>query len=217
MPFDLVIFDCDGVLVDSEALSNQAVAGVLARHGIPMTPQEAARRFTGLSNDAIRALLEREHAITLPGGFVDEIVEAEHHAMSTGDLHPIPGAPEVVRAVMAAGLAACVASNGEVEKMRASLGRTGLLPLFGDERLFSREHVVNGKPAPDVYLHAARRMGVQPERCAVVEDSPTGVRSGVSAGMRVFGYAPGGDPHGLGALGARPFERMGELPLLLLG
>jgi HAD superfamily hydrolase (TIGR01509 family) len=208
----LVIFDCDGVLVDSEPIANRVFAEQLTLHGFPHTAEEVMRKFIGNSRDACIRLAGEMRGSPLPEGFARQWDDALHVELARG-LRPVAGIPEVL-----AGLPVpyCVASNGEPEHMRIALTAAGLMPLV-QGRLFSAALVPNPKPAPDVYLHAAKTMGVAPAHCVVVEDTPTGVRAGLAAGMRVFAYAggPQTDRKVVGDLGATVFDDMRQLPRLL--
>jgi HAD superfamily hydrolase (TIGR01509 family) len=209
--FDLVIFDCDGVLVDSELIANRVFAEMLVELGLPVTIDDMFERFVGHSMtyclDLVRGMLGR----AVPPGFVDELRERTARAF-TEELQPVAG---IHAALDALTCATCVASSGDQAKMRITLGLTGLLERF-EGRLFSVTQVANGKPAPDVFVFAAAQMGVNPERVAVVEDTPAGVAAGIAAGMTVFGYAgrtQAARLHNAGA--AVVFTDMHELPALL--
>jgi HAD superfamily hydrolase (TIGR01509 family) len=211
--FDLVIFDCDGVLVDSERLSIRLDVELLAALGWPMAEDEVVERWVGRTEAAMRAEIE-EH--------LGRSVEAEWAAFSeryveafAAELEPVDGVADAVDAVQAAGLATCVASSGDLGKIRRNLAKTGLLHRF-DGRLFSADDVEHGKPAPDLFLHAAAAMGVAPGRTAVVEDSVHGVVAGVAAEMAVFAYAGGVTPASrLARPGVTVFDSMADLPELL--
>jgi len=211
--FGLVIFDCDGVLVDSEPITNRIFVSMLNELGIRVTPDEMFERFVGKSMaqclEIVAGLLGRE----VPEDFVREY-ETRTTAALKSDLKPVRGIEAVLQAIQ---VPYCVASNGSHARMHTTLGTTGLLPRFLG-KLFSVADVAKGKPAPDVYLHAARRFGVAPDACAVVEDTPTGVTAGVAAGMNVFGYCALTPARQLVEAGARcTFNRMSDLPDLLLG
>ena len=210
--FDLVIFDCDGVLIDSEPIANAVFSRQLAAVGIDISPEQVMRTFIGHSRDSCIAMAGEMHGMKLPEDFAVRWDAALHEALDR-EVKPVAGVPELLRSLQ---IPFCVASNGEPEHMRRGLGAAGLLPLVIG-RLFSAAQVAKPKPAPDVYLHAAASMGATPSRCAVVEDTPTGVKAGIAAGMAVFGYVggPQSDAATLRALGARPFERMAERPGLL--
>lgn len=211
--FDLVIFDCDGVLVDSEPIANE----VLARHataiGVPMTREASIATFVGRSMASVMAMLAERRGAPVPDGFLDA-VQAETFARFKTDLRPVAGIAEALDAIEAEGHATCVASSGGHDKLAVTLGLTGLAMRFSG-RIFSATEVARGKPAPDLFLHAARRMGVEPGRCAVVEDSRPGVEAARAAGMTAFGYAPADDPAGLAKAGARLFHAMAALPALV--
>ena len=209
-----MIFDCDGVLVDSERLNNSAWSTYFTEMGIPMTVEQAMALFKGFDNATGKTLAEAKFGIRLPDDFVRTMEKREQAAVAKADLRAIPGARHAVDRVLAAGCAVCVASNGEVAKMQITLGRTGLLDRF-EGRIFSRDHVARGKPAPDLFLYAAEQMGVSPSECVVIEDSAAGVRGAVEAGMRVLGYAPKRDDEGLSDLGAEVFPSMADVPGLL--
>jgi len=202
-----VILDCDGVLVDSEAISNRVLAGLLTEVGMPMTPEASVETFMGRSWKTVIAYADERGG--LPEGFRRRYLDAMFAAFET-ELRPVPG---VVAALDAIALPNCVASSASVEKMRFTLGHTGLWERF-EGRIFSATMVEHGKPAPDLFLHAAATMGWEPGECAVVEDSPAGLEAGVSAGMTVFGYAGSTPAARLGGA-AHVFTDMAELPGLL--
>lgn len=208
--FELVIFDCDGVLVDSETISNRVFAELLTSEGLPLTPAETMRRYMGRSTASCRALIEVELGRSLDDSFF-ALVQARTFEAFQRELRAVDGIADALDCIP---IPACVASSGEHEKMRMTLGLTGLLPRF-EGRLFSATEVARGKPAPDLFLHAAAQMGAEPGRCAVVEDSPLGVAGAVAAGMTPFGFAWHGRAETLAAAGARVFDRMAELPELL--
>ncbi|HWX46264.1 MAG TPA: HAD-IA family hydrolase [Solirubrobacteraceae bacterium] len=178
----LVIFDCDGVLVDSEVISNDVLARLLSAEGLPTTLGEARRVYQGLLLTEVLASAEAKLGRSLPGGWLARY-EQERAAAFRGGLQPVPGAADAVRRVSAAGIPVCVASQGKLEKTRLSLELTGLGDLFAEESLFSAWSVPRGKPHPDLFLHAASTMGAEPAHCVVVEDTPSGVAASVSAGM----------------------------------
>ena len=186
-PPSLLIFDCDGVLVDSEPLAAQAFAEALGEIGLPWTASEVESRFRGRSLRDCLSLVERERG-ALPAGFLETLNQLTFAKFRSG-IQPIAGVRLAVEAVRKAGIPYCVASSGSHEKMRLTLGLTGLLPFF-EGRLYSATEVEQGKPAPDLFLFAARQMGVKIGESVVVEDSLPGVQAGVSAGARVLGYCP---------------------------
>ena len=209
----LVIFDCDGVLVDTEPVDSEVISVLLKELGLNIEPDEVGRRTTGLSDPDIWAEFEPELGHPVP----DDVI-ARHETMITEEFHrrllPMPGVVDAVKRVVGAGIPVSVASNGYFKKMDVTLGVTGLAGYFGDH-IFSKTQVARGKPAPDLYLYAAEHMGVPAARCVVIEDSRPGVQAALAAGMRVFGYCPEGDVWGLEQLGARTFDDMLKLPALL--
>lgn len=180
----LIIFDCDGVLVDSEMIASQVLAEAVSALGHPLTAAQCRARFTGKSLDSVFAELHRD--VDLPDNFI-ETLRARDVAAFEAHLKAIPG---VRRAIDGLGMPMCVASSGRLEKIRHSLTLTGLIDFFQDH-LFSAEQVAHGKPAPDLFLLAARTMGAKPGDCVVIEDSTAGVRAALAAGMRVLGFAGG--------------------------
>ena len=210
---ELVIFDCDGVLVDSERVTNRIFAAMLNELGLSVTLEDMFARFVGHSMTQCLDLITEMLGRPPPANFLDEYRSRTRAALET-DLLPTPGVEEALKRIR---LPCCVASSGDHEKMRITLGITGLWPRF-EGRLFSVTEVPRGKPFPDVFLLAASRLGANPSACAVVEDAPVGVKAGVAAGMRVFGYAALTPAHRLLEAGAQvTFEHMRELPGLLDG
>jgi HAD superfamily hydrolase (TIGR01509 family) len=211
-----VIFDCDGVLVDSEPISNGVLAEMLAEQGLAMSLAEARARFQGL---LLSEVLERSEAMLgrpLSPGWLDEYVE-RRAAVFAAELRPLDGAGELVRDVADAGIAVCVASQGSLRKTGRSLALTGLESLFPPEARFSAEQVPRGKPHPDLFLLAALRMGSAPADCAVVEDTPSGVTAARRAGMAVYGLAADSDERALREAGATVVGSLAELRAPLLG
>ena len=208
---ELVIFDCDGVLVDSDRISLRIQAERISALGLETTYEDCVRDFLGLGMPATLQILTERLGGPLPPGWEEEL----HAAVREGfrcELQPVPG---VVEALEEINLPICIASSGSQEKMRFTLGLTGLWDRFVG-RIYSADEVQRGKPAPDLFLYAASRMGTLPERCVVVEDSPFGVAAAKAAGMSALGYAPDGSGELLAQEGARAFESMAELPTLLL-
>lgn len=210
----LVIFDCDGVLVHSEVISNDVLARALCAEGLPTTLTEARRSYQGLLLSEVASGAEAKLGRPLPEDWLANY-ERDRTAAFRGDLRAVPGAKEAVRGVIDAGIAVCVASQGKVEKTRLSLELTGLRELFHDDALFSAHDVPRGKPHPDLFLHAASTMGAQPLGCVVVEDTASGVTAAVSAGMRVLGYVADSDEAALRDAGAEPMPSLDRLPRLL--
>jgi len=206
----LVVFDCDGVLVDSEPISERVMVEFLAGLGEHLSAEQIRARYIGVSDKTMFADLRTRLGARLPEDAEARYAEALHRVLAT-ELRPVPGAPEAVRAVQAAGIATCVASSGTHAKMALTLAVTGFKPLFG-ERVYSSSEVARGKPAPDIFLHAAARMGHAPGTCVVIEDSPNGVRAARAAGMRVLGLTRGDAALAatLAGLGAEPLAAMSE-------
>jgi HAD superfamily hydrolase (TIGR01509 family) len=211
---ELVIFDCDGVLVDSESISNAILARLLSAIGLPTTVGEARREYQGLLLTDVVTRAQARLGRPLPDDFLAWF-ERERTTAFGRELRAVPGAADAVRRVSAAGVAVCVASQGKLEKMRLTLSLTGLRDLFGANTLFSAYAVPRGKPHPDLFLHAAEVMGAEPRRCAVVEDTSSGVTAAVSAGMRALGYTADSDEAALRRAGAESLHSLHELPGLL--
>jgi len=186
--FDLVIFDCDGVLVDSEPISNRELAAYLTELGHPTTFEDSIRDYMGGAMHRVHDTVLVRSGRRLPDDFDDRFHERVFECFRD-ELQPVPGVEGVLDWLATFGTRVCVASSGSHERIRMTLGKTGLLPRFPNEAIFSADDVGRGKPAPDLFLHAARTMGTEPERCAVIEDSPLGVQAALAAGMRVFGFA----------------------------
>jgi len=210
----LVIFDCDGVLVDSEVISNQVLARSLTEQGLQTTLAEARRDYQGLLLVDIDSRARAKLGRPLEKDWLQRY-ERDRAAVFRQELRAVPGVAEAVRRIKAAGVAACVASQGKLEKTRLSLKLTKLDELFPDDVLFSAYSVPRGKPHPDLFLHAAQAMAADPARCAVIEDTPSGVIAAVSAGMRAIGYAADSDAAALRRAGAEVVRSLDELPLLL--
>jgi HAD superfamily hydrolase (TIGR01509 family) len=211
----LVIFDCDGVLVDSEPIANRVFADALGELGLRMSEAEMYEEFVGRSMAYCMRIVEERLGRPAPVDFVARLQERTFSAFESEGLKATDGIVEALDALDALEIPICVASSGEIEKMRFTLGLTGLLPRF-EGRLFSATQVAHGKPAPDIYLFAADRMGVSPNRCIVVEDSPAGARAGLAAGMTVLGYCAHTPADVLERLGVhRTFADMRRLPDLL--
>jgi len=187
MRYDLVIFDNDGVLVDSEPISNRLLAAYLTELGHPTSYEESLRDYMGAAMHWVHDLVEERTGQALPADF-DDVFHARVFAAFERDLEPVAGAVGLLEKLAADGVPYCVASSGSHERIRVGHRKTGLDRWFDDGRIFSSQDVGRGKPAPDLFLYAAERMGVAPERCVVVEDSPLGVRAANAAGMDVYGF-----------------------------
>jgi HAD superfamily hydrolase (TIGR01509 family) len=213
---ELVIFDCDGVLVDSEVISCRAHAETLTRHGYPITPDQVLARFLGVSDREARLIIEAELGRNLPDDFEAQMKQAALQRYAD-DLEAIPYARDTITAIA---LSKCVASSGTPEKIHHGLICAGLFDLL-TPNIFSASQVERGKPAPDLFLFAAEQMQVPPERCLVIEDSLPGVTAARAAGMTVLGFHGGshcrpGYGDTLGAAGAAmTFDDMRQLPGLI--
>jgi HAD superfamily hydrolase (TIGR01509 family) len=213
---DLVIFDCDGVLVDSELISCRAHSQMLTRHGYPITADQVLDRFLGVSDREARLIVEAELGRSLPGDFEAQVKQATLKFYE-GDLRAISNVGEAIAAI---NLKKCVASSGTPEKIRHGLTCAGLHDVLAPH-IFSATQVKRGKPAPDLFLYAADRMQVPPERCLVIEDSIAGITGALAAGMIVLGFHGGshcrpGHSDTLRAAGATvTFDDMRQLPGLI--
>lgn len=214
MRYDLVIFDNDGVLVDSEPLSNTILAAYLTELGHPTTYEDSLRDYMGAAVHRVHDLVLERSGQRLPSDF-DATFHARVFAAFERELEPVAGAVDVLQKLVAGGVPYCLASSGSHERIRVGHRRTGLDRWFGDELIFSSEDVGRGKPAPDLFLYAAERMGVTPEKCVVVEDSPLGVRAAVAAGMDVYGFTAMTPAERLSGA-TELFRDIGELADLLL-
>ncbi|MFD9316911.1 HAD family hydrolase [Streptomyces sp. NPDC060053] len=214
MRYDLVIFDNDGVLVDSEPISNRLLAAYLTEIGHPTSYEDSIRDYMGSAMHRIHDLVQERTGQLLPAEF-DDTFHRRVFAAFERELEPVAGAVDVLAKLAADGVPYCVASSGSHERIRFGHRKTGLDRWFEDARIFSSQDVGKGKPAPDLFLHAARRMGVAPERCVVVEDSPLGVRAAVAAGMDVYGFTAM-TPAAKLAGATQLFSDIGQLPDLLI-
>ena len=216
MDIDLVIFDCDGVLVDGEIVSFEAEAEALAEIGINVPLDELMDRFVGLSSASAFAVLEKEHGIRLPPDFAERCRQRVLAAFDS-KLRPITGVVPLLEGLRRR---RCVASSSEPARIRHSLTLARILHHF-DPHIFSATQVAHGKPAPDLFLFAAGQMGAAPERCLVIEDSVPGVTGARAAGMTVLGFTGGGHCRNgqadrLRAAGAAEvFGTMGEIAVRL--
>jgi HAD superfamily hydrolase (TIGR01509 family) len=212
MSFDLVIFDNDGVLVDSEWHANGILAALLTESGLPCTREQSIAEYLGTSMASVRERVECALGRPLPADFEARYHERLFEVFRT-ELTAVPGVEHALGQIRTP---ACVASSGTHERIRLALTTTGLYDRFAG-RIFSAQDVPRGKPEPDLFLHAAATLGVRPERCAVVEDSPLGVEAANRAGMTAFGFARVTPPARLQEAKGGVFTAMDELPALLHG
>jgi HAD superfamily hydrolase (TIGR01509 family) len=183
MSYDLIIFDCDGVLIDSEWLSNQVEVEALGHLGHSISMEEYLELALGRSNDEVGEKLLHQHGVHLPKGFWQEVKEKQRQVF-TRKLTPIAGVKEVIESLR---MPCCVASGSHTERLTLTLTLTGLFPLL-EGRIFGRECAQRGKPAPDIFLYAAQQMSIAPARCLVIEDSIHGIQAAKAAGMEVWGF-----------------------------
>jgi HAD superfamily hydrolase (TIGR01509 family) len=210
-PIELVIFDCDGVLVDSERIAARVHVALGAELGWPLTEDEVVNRFIGRSHAAIHEQIATQLDPDTAAIWSERFEQLHREAVDAG-LAPVDGLPEALDALT---LPICVASSGSHDKMRHTLGHTGLYERFAG-RIYSASEVPRGKPAPDLFLHAAKQMGVDPEACVVVEDSQPGIHAARAAGMRALGYAGGLTPaERLEGRDTVVFYDMRKLPILI--
>lgn len=214
MRYDLVIFDNDGVLVDSEPISNRLLAAYLTELGHPTSYEESIRDYMGSAMHRIHELVLERTGQRLPADF-DDVFHTRVFTAFEQELVAVAGAAEVLEKLDADGVPYCVASSGSHERIRVGHRTTGLDRWFDEKRIFSSQDVGRGKPAPDLFLYAAERMGISPDRCVVVEDSPLGVQAAVAAGMDVYGFTAMTPAEKL-AGATRLFSDMGELADLLV-
>lgn len=211
----LVIFDCDGVLVDSERLAAKSMEESLRILGLHMTYAEIRRELVGLTWGDMVLKVEQRLGRAIPEDWPQRARQQDRKRFLS-DLQAVTGVRSVIDRLRYEAMPYCVASSGEPSKMNATLGATDMLHLF-EGVMFSATMVERGKPHPDIFLYAAEQMGHAPDGCVVIEDSVYGVRAGRAAGMRVFAYT--GDPHSdektLAEAGGEPFDNMADLPRLL--
>jgi len=212
----LVIFDCDGVLVDSMGIDMRELTRAIARIGGTMNAPEVEAAFYGVALADIERGVAAHLGRSVPEAWMERFLAKRAQAFER-ELQPIAGAREAIEGVRAAGWEPCIASGGAHEKVELTLRVTGLRDAIPADRIFSSYDVARPKPAPDLFLHAAAACGYVPESCVVVEDSMPGVTAARAAGMRTCGYANGDAAHAarLAALGAEPLHAMADLPALL--
>jgi HAD superfamily hydrolase (TIGR01509 family) len=185
----LIIFDCDGVLVDSEPIALDVLRDMLADEGVTLDADAISDRFLGRSLSSMTALIRQEFGVALPDYFPDRM-RKRLFARFEQELQPIPDMADTLDTLASSGFFYCVASSSQPERIAKSLDVTGLFSRFAP-RVFSATMVARGKPAPDLFLHAAARLGFPPERCIVIEDSPAGIQAARAAGMTVFAFSGG--------------------------
>ena len=209
----LVIFDCDGVLVDSEEISSRVLSMLLSDTGLSVSPEEVNAHFLGLRMQDIVAKVEAETGTDLGDPWIQEFEERRAKVFEV-ELLPVPGARDALVCLTDSGIPFCVASQARLEATHRKLAITGLAEFIPEDAVFSADEVPYGKPHPGVFLHAAESMAARPDQCVVVEDSARGVMAALQAGMRVFEYL-GGSRMG-GGLGPKmPLLSLGELPRLI--
>ncbi|QUS56709.1 HAD family hydrolase [Pseudovibrio brasiliensis] len=211
-PPKLVIFDCDGVLVDSEKIYIRILHQMMQSFGAPLSFQQCWEMFVGKTSRDVNDYL-KEQGLTAPDTWTQDFHEQANVAMGQ-EAQPVEGVKQVVEQLVNAGIPICVGSNGHPKTVRLSLEVTGLLPFFGDN-VFTATDVGVPKPAPDLFLHGAKMAGISPEHCVVIEDSATGLKAAANAGMRSFVYSPENIPTPTNLFGAHPFQSMATLPDLL--
>jgi HAD superfamily hydrolase (TIGR01509 family) len=206
-----IIFDCDGTLVDSEGITNQVIAEMAGELGIKMTGDEASATFGGKTLDGVVYKMKELSGKKLPDDWLPRLVQMVNDAWESG-LRPLEGVKQLLEKIK---IPICVASNGEPTHVRHALRLTELYDFFGD-RIFTGSEVSVPKPAPDLFLYAAKKMGFNPDECVVIEDSVTGVTAAANANIKVYGIINDlfseKDLEGAGAI---PFAKMEELPELL--
>jgi len=209
MTIELVIFDCDGVLVDSEVIANDVLRQALAGYGLHMTIEEIMEEFVGLSMDSVMIKLRKNLGRDLPDGFLNDLQKKTFAAL-TNNLQPVSGVRDILQSLTEMPQRICVASSGSFEKMDFTLGLTDLKHFF-QGHIFSASQVKRGKPYPDIYLYAADQMDCDPAQCLVVEDSLPGVQGAVAAGMEVLAYSVRGQDKKLAIAGGMVISSMNDV------
>lgn len=184
---DLIIFDFDGVLVDSETMGCQIWSDVFAKHGMSVPAKDVMEKYTGKTGTLICSLVEQEYGYKIPDGFLDEVNEETEEVMAR-ELETISGVSETLPLL---NVPVCIASGSRPKRLNMCLDVTGLRRFFPEKTVFSSHFVKNGKPAPDLFFYAAEKMNVAAEKCLVIEDSSSGIIGAKAAGMRVFGFVGG--------------------------
>ena len=209
MTFDLIIFDCDGVLVDSEVLANQLLRDALAEHGLEMTVDQVVDTYVGRSMAAVFSISEKFLGAKLPEDFLDQL-QVKTFALFEEKLRAVDGVEDVLIALQKKDIKICVASSGSFEKMNLTLGLTGLKHYFKGN-IFNSSQVKRGKPYPDLFLFAADQMQVEPAKSLLIEDSVPGVQGGVAAGMEVMAYSSRGNSEALKKAGGLVISDMRQI------
>lgn len=209
MTIDLIIFDCDGVLVDSEPLANEQLRLALAEWGLVLSLEEVVGHFVGLSMTSVIHKAEKMLGAKTPEDFLHRLQIKTFAAFRRG-LKAVQGIEAVLERLQVQGQSICVASSGDFTKMELTLGLTGLQRFFVDH-IYSASQVRRGKPYPDLYLYAADQMGVEPARCLVIEDSLPGVQGAVAAGMEVLAYSARGEDQALAKAGGMVIKDMRQV------
>jgi len=209
MDYDLIIFDCDGVLVNSEIISNQLLRDSLAENGLDMSLEQVVETYVGRSMLAVVSISEQLLGCSLPKNFL-ELLQEKTFAAFEDKLKAVEGVVKLLAALQKQNIKFCVASSGTFEKMDITLGLTGLKHYF-DGRIYNTSQVKRGKPYPDLFLYAAEQMGVEPAKCLVIEDSLPGVQAAVAAGMEVIAYSVRGNCDKLKKAGGLVFDDMGKI------
>lgn len=210
MKYKCLIFDCDGVLVDSEKISAKVFHKMVSELGCHLDFETVLEQITGTSMKEILIFFTKCVGRELPDGFESEFRKRSYEAFKT-DLHPIPGIHRLIKKIT---IPIAVASSGPLEKIKQNLTTTNLLESF-DGNIFSCYDIGSWKPEPDIYLHAAKQMGFSPDECAVIEDSLAGIKSASAGGFNIFGFSNHNDKAEMEKLGAITFSDMKELQLLL--
>ncbi|PWV56732.1 HAD-IA family hydrolase [Chitinophaga sp. S165] len=207
-----IIFDCDGVLVDSEVIGVKVLLDMASQYGVTMDLQEAVEEFSGIRLKEGIKMLQQKATSPFPEDF-EQAFRARSYEIFKTEMRPVRGVKEILDSLT---IPFCVASSGPVEKMKLNLSITGLLPYFEEgNRIFSGYEINSWKPDPGIFLHAAKVMGFAPDDCVVIEDSKAGVIAAHRGGFRVFGYAKPFNGNELRKEGANVFYDMKELPSLL--
>jgi len=209
---ELIIFDCDGVLVDSEVIFNQVLSDDLAKRGLTLNLEQTMALFVGGSMESVEAKV-KDRGIDIGEDWIESIYSEVMTRLDAG-VDPVAGIPELLSHLTKAGMPFCVASNGPVHKMNLTLGQNELLRYF-ENGLFSAYEIDSWKPEPGLFLHAAEQFSTHPEKCIVIEDSHNGTLAAKNAGMACLGYAPHGPDAALEANGAKCFSHMDELAELV--